>query len=333
MTCTAEIIADSVGPNGVRLTTFLLEYPRIIHSEVMTHRMFSRNASSSRAIPFDIQVERIKNDMFVPIEFQHRHNGMQGSGVFSGWRKKVCEALWVSAGHVAIKSAQALDKVGVSKQLCNRILEPFSHIKVVVTATEWKNFFGLRNHPDAEIHIQELAKKIVEAYDANEPTVLQEGYLHLPFITEEDAAIYNSTTLIKMSVARCARTSYYDNIGKNDVNNDIKLYDRLVGSDPKHASPTEHQAIALSFSARPNTESSSILAILGKYPGAISYLRYSKGEGGEFWSGNLRGWVQYRKMLPNENLDDIVEEKEDIENTEDTEDTEDAENTEDAKYF
>ena len=47
----AEVLIDSVNPAGQRLTTFVLRFPRFVLSEFNTHRMFSRNASSSRAIP------------------------------------------------------------------------------------------------------------------------------------------------------------------------------------------------------------------------------------------------------------------------------------------
>lgn len=140
-----EILADSINPRGSRITTFLLTYPRIIHSEMMTHRMFSRNASSSRAIPFEKMVEAVEKDPFIPIAFQSKHTGMQGSNYITDRLKQ--DALsdeWLKARDLAIQQARLLYENDVTKQLCNRLLEPFSWITVLVTATDFDNFFSLR---------------------------------------------------------------------------------------------------------------------------------------------------------------------------------------------
>jgi thymidylate synthase ThyX len=157
----ARIVADSVSPQGHRITTFVLTYPRIIHAEVMTHRMFSRNAASSRAIPFKKMVEDIENDPFIPIAWQKDHKGMQGSEYITD--QKVIDfksGVWLQARNEAIKRAKELNSnlakyksiddyeelegTGVTKQLCNRLLEPFQWYTCLVTATEFDNFFELR---------------------------------------------------------------------------------------------------------------------------------------------------------------------------------------------
>jgi len=140
----AEIVADSVSPQGHRITTYLLTYPRMIHAEVMTHRMFSRNAASSRAIPFERMVESVKTDPFIPIAFQKSHKGMQGSEYLEGESLKYAISGWLSAKDAAVKAAQNLANTDTTKQLCNRILEPFLWYTNLVTATEYDNFFELR---------------------------------------------------------------------------------------------------------------------------------------------------------------------------------------------
>lgn len=306
MTAKVEVVAHSVGPNGIQICTMLCEYPRCIHGELMTHRVFSRNASSSRAIPFKTQVRLLEENMFVPLKFQKRHSGMQGSSYFEGWRDSLLRKLWRVAGNTAIASAKRLDRLGVTKQLTNRILEPFSHIKVVITSTEWNNFFTLRDHKDAEIHIQELAREMKKAFDKSTPVKLEAGQWHLPFIDfREDVSIAEHPVdwmkWIKVSVARCARTSYLNNFGKKDINADMKLYEQLIVNDPKHASPCEHQAQAIN-------DNGNILEIsLGDptllpdlLPDGIE-LKITNKET-SLWSGNFRGWIQYRKTIPNENV-------------------------------
>ena len=142
----AKIIADSINLQGDRITTYLLTYPRFIHSELMTHRMFSRNSASSRAIPFEKMVKMVEEDPFIPIAWQKDHKGMQGVEYFTESRDtdKAIEN-WLYARNASVKEATFLNNsIGVTKQLCNRLLEPFMWHTVLVTATEWDNFFELR---------------------------------------------------------------------------------------------------------------------------------------------------------------------------------------------
>lgn len=143
-TISAKIVADSIDHRGNRITSFILVYPRFIHSEVMTHRMFSRNSASSRAIPFNKMIELIKEDPFIPIAFQQDHRGMQGKKYFVGWRLEVVRKAWIAASKAAIFASIKLHKLGVTKQLANRLLEPFLWHTNLVTATEFDNFFNLR---------------------------------------------------------------------------------------------------------------------------------------------------------------------------------------------
>lgn len=273
MTITAKIICDSIGPNGVRLTTFVLKYPRFIHSEFMTHRAFSRNASSSRAIPFEKRVKMIEEDMARPLEFRKNQKGMSAGETLDAADQWNSIEMWGYACDYAIKYAYQLHDLGVHKQYVNRLLEPFMHITVVVTATEYNNFFALRHHSMAQPEIAKLAELMYNEYKNNQPKQLVAGAWHLPFLLEKDSS-FSYEEQIKISVARCARISYNNHDGTNsNLEQDLKLYDRLLGSQPIHASPAEHQAQAMT-----NT------------PGVLK------------WSGNFRGFLQYRQTLKAQNI-------------------------------
>lgn len=266
-----KIVADSIAPSGVRLTTFVLTYPRFIHAEVMTHRMFSRNASSSRAIPVKKQIQMVIDNPAIPLAFTKNKAGMQGGEALSGDEHEAAVNAWLEARDCAVTMANELAALEVHKQYANRILEPFAHITVVCTATDYSNFFALRVHEAAQPEIHELAKQMYELYSSNEPKELSEGEIHLPFISDVERSSCKLEVLVKMSVARCARVSYLNHEGKTPtLDEDLKLYDRLVGSAPIHASPAEHQAHA-------ETDP-------------------------ELRSGNFRGWTQYRQTLKDQNV-------------------------------
>lgn len=141
-----EIVADSVNSFGDRLTSLVLTYPRIIHSEMMTHRMFSRNASSSRAVPVDKMIRAVRENTFCPFEFQKSHKGMQGSEYFTGKDKQECVDLWLESAELALQQAEKMKAKGISKQIINRILEPYQYYTVLITGSKegWDNFFNLR---------------------------------------------------------------------------------------------------------------------------------------------------------------------------------------------
>ncbi len=145
----ARIVADSRSPQGKRITTYLLTYPRSIHSELMTHRLFSRNAASSRAIPFSKMLDQIENDPFIPIAWQKKHSGMQGND-YNEEPSRLIET-WLSARDEAVKHAKRLDLQNATKQVVNRLIEPWVWYHVLVTATEYDNFFKLRS-PDYTFH-------------------------------------------------------------------------------------------------------------------------------------------------------------------------------------
>lgn len=216
-----EIVADSLNTFGNRITTFKLIYPRIIHSELMTHRVFSRNAASSRAVPVKKMIESVRNNMFTPLAIQKTHKGMQGSDYFEGVELEQAKQLWIESAELALQQAEKMEKFGITKQLINRILEPYQYYQVLVTATEWENFFSLRcpkytfgeltntpriwrsrkdaiidfpdwesrndffwlsiNKSQAEIHIQKIAEMMWDAYNESKPKILQAGEWHIPY--------------------------------------------------------------------------------------------------------------------------------------------------------
>jgi len=300
-TISAEVIADSIGEHAPRLTTFLLRYPRCIHSEFMTHRVFSRNASSSRAIPVKKLIQDVLDDPFVPLVWGRNQKGMQADEECHEpvqFRNDAVsrEVAWLRARDTAVAAAERFAKAGYHKQIVNRLLEPFAHITVVVTATQFSNFFALRRHTDAEPHIKLLADRMWEAQQASVPKVLRPGQWHLPFVTEDDltdigllrentpddmlAEVCN-TDAVRLSVARCASTSYKTVEGFDmTLDRAVALHDKLVASTPLHASPCEHQATP-----------------------AHRRLIHGKVEATTDLGGNLGGeWVQYRKLLPGESL-------------------------------
>lgn len=282
MTISAKIIKHSITSFNEEIITFELRYPRFIHAEFMTHREFSRNASSSRAIPIEKQIAMIKEDTAMPMHWGAAQSGMQADNetnnpvMVSQLYKNHAETLqnfsspmesqdaWLYARDQAVKVAESFLEAGYHKQVVNRLLEPFSHISVIMTTSYLSNFFALRSHKDAQPEIRILSDLMKAEYEASKPTLLAKDDWHLPYTTFEDITLIKDyitsdsalrvlsmieqfdDILIKISVARCARVSYLTHDGRTpSIKNDLNLYDRLVGSVPLHASPTEHQARAI----------------------------------------------------------------------------------------
>jgi thymidylate synthase ThyX len=247
----AAIIADSVNLTGNRLTTFVLTYHRMIHSEFMTHRMLSKNSSSSRAIPVEKMIKLVESQEVYPLHWGKNQKGMSAQMEVTEAEMQAASAVWQEAREDAIRHARSLVEIGIHKQVVNRLLEPFSTITVICSGTEFSNFFEQRCHPDAQPEIQNLAQKMKVAYDASQPKQLAEGEWHLPLIKPEDIAeIPDINELIKVAVGRCARVSYLNHDGVRNLADDVKLHDRLLTSKPAHLSPFEHVAFALGNSEK-----------------------------------------------------------------------------------
>lgn len=224
------------------LYTFELEYPRFIHSEFMTHRMHSRNASSSRAVPVERTIQNILNEPWKPLHVYKNCRGMQGKELMSDDEYDSFCKHWDGAKLQAIEVAHKMIKEGFHKQHINRILEPFTKIKVIVTATEWGNFFKLRLSPDADPEMQDLAKAIKMAMDNAWGNYINvHGGRTLPYVSfDEMDAIDDNRVLTLISAARCARVSYLNHDGsKPDILKDLTLAKRLI--DSGHMTPFEHQ--------------------------------------------------------------------------------------------
>jgi hypothetical protein len=272
MTIDAKVIEHSVSKEtGKQIITIEATYPRMIHAEVLTHRVFSRNGSSSRAIPVLRVLKRILTDMAKPVHWGRNQAGMQANHELTGIRLFIVQTLWTVAGYFAVFFSYLMQLAGAHKQIANRVTETYSHITVVITSTEWANWYELRDHPDAQPEIRALALAMKLAVMKSHPVVRSAEdpknphNWHLPYISNRERDLHSIHDLLKMSTARCARTSYLTHDKQNpSADQDVNLHDKLVASRPIHASPTEHQAMPA------RTEISS---------------------------GNFIGWKQYRKQI------------------------------------
>ncbi len=240
----AEIIADSINGHGCRLTTFALTYHRYIHSEVMTYRMWSRNASSSRAIPVEKNIKYVENLQLYPLHWGANQKGMQAYQEIDKEIQQEAILTWDYARENALVAAKKLTSLGVHKQIVNRLLEPFNTITTLVTATDYSNFFAQRCHPAAQPEIRVLAEAMEFQYKNSEPEEVNKYHWHLPFITSDEWENYctDVKSLLQVSVGRCARVSYLQHDGTHDPQKDIALHDYLATAQPPHLSPFEHVA-------------------------------------------------------------------------------------------
>ena len=309
---TAKIIQDSINQQDVRITTFELEYPRFIHSEFMTHRQLSRNSASSRAIPIRVNIENILSDTAMPVSWGKNQPGMVADENLNKDAAKRAEKIWIDSSRQALSAAVSLNTMGVHKQIANRLIENFTYQKVVVTATEWDNFFWLRNHKDAQPEIKDLAEKMLKVYKLSVPTKLNPGEWHVPYVKRawvSDKLYYMDSNrepisleeALKISASCCAQVSYRksdDSVEKaNKVFDMLNLYD---DSDEtrKHASPVEHQATPITrFEYSMNCSNSSSWQL------GVTHMDRA----GNLWSGNFKEWVQHRQLIPNESYKNTPE--------------------------
>lgn len=269
-----KIIKDSINPVKDRIITFELTYPRFVHAELMTHRMLSRNSASSRAIPTKKLMARVRDFPVMPKWWGKNQSGMQAREELQGEELENVKLLWLDGSRRALHLAQQLHEAGLHKQIANRVIEPWMFITVIVTATEYENWFYLRDSEFAQPEIAWVAREMSRLRDESEPEELSPGQWHLPYIELENRDnnlfVENKDLsqemfgafLRKISTARCARVSYLTHDGRRDYDEDIKLHDKLVQSG--HWSPFEHVAESLHKSER---------------------------------HGNFIGWFQYRKQF------------------------------------
>ncbi len=296
-----KMIEHTRAPCGKELRTITARYPRIVHAEVMTHRDRERNAASSRAIPWPVMSEQIQNHPFVPLSWGLEKSGMQVGEQVPEPLAALADKLWLEGRDFMVDLADKIANIGrtyneeyrltsgprpeydgikIHKSLPNRLTEPWMWITVVMSATEWNNFYRLRCHGDAEQHFRKIAEMIRTLNGESKPKELPTGEWHLPFIHPEDwvdaqELVSNreeQVTLIKnVSVARNARVSYLTHEGKRSLSKDVELFDRLIGgSGFGHYSPHGHVASAADTLVR---------------------------------SGPFIGYNQYRKEFPLENVE------------------------------
>lgn len=299
MTHAARILADSISPDGVRLTTLEVTFPRIVLAEFNTHRMLSRNSASSRAIPVEKMIRMVEEHPYVPTHWGKNQKGMQANEELSEEDQVRAFLDWNAAKLQAIKFAKKLLDIGVHKQITNRLLEPFMWHTVIVSATEWSNFFHLRRHKDAHPEIKLAADLMFEAMEKSEPRAIGYDGWHTPllFLNEtlvDDNALTKENAL-KVSVARCARVSYLTHDGKRDPQADIDMAENKLGM---HMSPWEHVA-------RPATWDDCKWGL--SHWNDSDELTNEPPLPPQVFFGNLRGWVSCRKLIPNEQ--DVLGEK------------------------
>lgn len=289
-----RVLKDSLSPDGVRLTTLEITFPRIVLAELNTHRALSRNSASSRAIPVAKVLKRVEENPFIPTYWGKNQKGMQADEELHIVDQALARKYWLSARDWAVSVAEDLNELGVHKQIVNRLLEPFTWHTVIVSATDWENFFALRCHKDAQPEIRTIAIMMRDILEQSIPETLNFGEWHLPLTTNEEIELWrrdesNTTDWIefwkKISVGRCTRVSYLTHDGKRDLQADIDLCDQLRSSG--HMSPFEHVATPMSneytqfsdWDVRPEDRKK-----------ARAEQRY----------GNFHGWLQYRKLIPYE---------------------------------
>ena len=306
---TAKIVKDSVSESGQRITTFELEYMRYIHVELLTHRMLSKNCSSSRAIPIEKMLGYIKNNMAVPVYVGRNKSGMQAVEEIED--KEPALRFWKDSFYQVEDSVNKLLDLKVHKQIANRLTEPYQMMKVVCTATEWDNFFNLRIDKDAQPELVMLADKMFNAMQDSTPKTLKSGQWHLPYVdsieyVESDGGYGkyennqwyhiegNGIALedaIKISVASCAAVSYRTEnmtLAKAD-----KIFDMLINAENLHSSPFEH--VAKPISDIFNSEKIENTSNPYTWEKGITHMRRD----GKLCSGNFTSWIQYRHLLNN----------------------------------
>jgi thymidylate synthase ThyX len=299
-----EFIQGSISPAGTILDTLVCEYPRTAHAELLTHRVFTKNSSSTRAVPISAVIEQISNYPADYLWTTHRP-GMSGNPIDD-------QTVIDQANHiknemfefVSNKVRQLADPKGLNihKQHAGRFLEPFQNIRIVLSATEWENFDWLRIDADAFPEIHKLASMIQQARNSAVRLQLAPGEAHVPFVDRvringelcyfhpETKEQLTKEEAIELSMSVSAQTSYR----KEDTSTQKTktVIDKLFNGRKVHASPSEHPAIAVDSFINPDWSLKDVIAFL---PEGITHIDIDY----NLWSGNYRDWIQYRQLLPN----------------------------------
>lgn len=320
--CKAKVIAHSKSSVTCKeIVTFELEFPRIILAEFNTHNALSKNASSSRAIPVPTMLQQVRENPASPTRFGAANTGMQDKGAHSDLVLMPCDVhgeyavthkeAWFDSAQITADLAERFHKAGYAKQICNRLIEPFQMMKVVMTATELNNFFWLRDHDAADPTIADLARKIRDALDASSPVVLNPGEWHVPYYNsgywkphkevdnlrsvgepcvEVDVFGHSLEHALVISASCCAQVSYRKLDDTIEKAKSVVARLNLQGEEPDqpvHASPLEHQnspTPEYCESFKPET-----------WVDGITHVDRD----GMLCSGNMKGFVQHRQLVPN----------------------------------
>lgn len=304
-----EVVADSVNLHtGKRLTTVLLEYPHLAHQHLLTHRLFSRNTSSSRAIPTKSMIQQ---EIAYPIFWGKNQAGMVADvendekivmHTDVGVKEFSREEFWKFVAVTNKMFAQMMNSAGYHKQLTNRFIETYTTTKVLVSSTEWDNFLWLRDHKSAQPEIAEVAKLLHKALDSSLPRHLRDGQLHTPFVESfvedngnqiffKDAAkgeVISRDEALALSVSLCAQTSYRK--ADDSMEKAKSISEMLTSDDRIHASPFEHIGVAQRELLNDVNEAENLLDLGWTGHNFVT---------NELTSGNFFGWVQYRQLVKN----------------------------------
>jgi len=289
----AAVPVEEVRFRGVEPTydlTIAGEFPNFLANGVVVHN--SRNSASSRAIPVETRIKQVIEHPFVPEAFGKNKGGMQAGESLEGDENERARRAWLLGRNLAVDAAQQLMSLGVHKQHANRLLEPFVWHTVVVSSTEWANFFALRCHPAAQPEMQITASLMRDALDASTPRELSEGEWHLPYVHDDERAAvdfaqpYEVSSLVALSVVRCAAVSYDRQLADRTWEQVARRYSAM--RDSGHWSPFEHAAKVASAEEVRRHALHRYVDDVGFEPAFI---------------GNFAApWLQHRKMLPGEAL-------------------------------
>lgn len=296
-----KVEKDSITQGGHRLVSMVITLPRVVLAEIVTHRLssetwndgsvcertatpdISKNSASSRAIPFERMVGKVKEDPYMPM-WSLQQKGMQGIGMTDEQIIQSANYEWLACRDDNIASARKLHDLGIHKQDCNRLLEPWQWVTQIVTSSNWDNFFALRCHEKAFPPFRKLARMMYLAMLKSTPKPLEFGEWHLPFV--EYPFSWMSWTwpmmanelpdYIKYSAARCAWISYENHEKQGTPEAMLRTFDSLFKEAPIHGSPLEHQATPVDLLH------------------GICYMNQNN------WRSNLSGWVQARKLIAGE---------------------------------
>ncbi len=313
-----KILKDSLSDKGQRMTSYELEYPRYLHCELMTHRTLSKNCSSSRAIPIEKMIEYTNNNPAMPVYWGKKKKGMQATEEIDA---VAAEKAWLEAYHSSVESLKKLNDIDLHKQLANRVIEPFQMMKVVLSGTDFDNFWNLRFHHDTLPEFVMLVHKMYTAMQESKPVELRAGEWHLPYVeisqsedvedtyyfyyekdvsgTETDGYMYEHPLTLEQalqrSTASCASVSYRtENLTEKACEN---IFNMLIKAEVVHSSPLEHQATPLKPSrwSMSGFDDTNLIDDVETWEDGVTHMRRS----GELCSGNLTGFLQHRHLIKN----------------------------------